>query len=432
MPRKGTQKLAQSLRQARRRIEQLFIEQCSNGEQTGNLSDDSIAACGQFVGSEARKLGQRGLHGTSAAIKVLSQVDSDQARKLVPRLVKYAENRREIERQCRLDDQAGQSLADYKCDLDEHNVIKLGELLEALACAQQGGVDVTSAITEIRTRLIDQRRDGKGWYYFTEESRPPELLPTAYAMAGLAAAGSFEEANVAEGYLADALLHFYQSGQQHTTDSQTRAIHIACLYAITFRKRPDEQAHTERLQPVFKAIWNRCCDELDHDDEQNVEYWRQLNKTCYVRIPWQLYLLALAGKYSFSWSFSRSAAQSLLARIVRTAKVDGFIYPHSGQQPSARTNAILHETLGHLVGLLQHRDLGILPRLWEIVVRGAQSWPARVAYCLVAGGIILYSLYEAYTADSAMWPQLANGFVGAIVIVLLSAGLRGFRGRTRS
>ena len=433
MRRRSTQKLAQSLKIARQRIEQLFIDQCANGSQTTDMTDDSVAACGQFLGSDAKTVGQRGLHGTAAAIKVLSQVDDQRARALVPRLVKYAGDRHSIEHARKADSMAEQVLSDSKCTLDAQNVIKVGELLEAMAYAQQGAADVSVVLSELGSRLKNSIREGKGWYYFADEKRPPKMLPTAYAMMGLAAAGMYEDARIAEKYLTEELLRFYQSPSTSPEDSQTRAIHIACLYTVTFRKRPDGQVDTEGLRGVFQALWKRSHAELAHDDEQNVEYWRHLNKSCYVRVPWQLYLLALAGHYSFGWNFSRSAAQNLLTRTVRTASAaGGFVYPHSGQRPSARTNAVLHEVLGSLAGLLQHRDLGILPQLSEVVARDLRSWVARIIYLLVALAIIAYSLREACAAASPMWPQLAPGFIGAVVMLLLSAGLRWSKGSTKT
>jgi len=308
MPSKSTRRVLDLLRNARDKIEKLFIEQCARGQQTVSLDDATAAACGQFIGPDAKELGQRGLHGTAAALKVLCQTGKDEARSLVPQLVKYLSERQTVEQQVSAHDDVKAAQASYKCDLDRHNVIKLAETLEGLAYARQADVDVGTQIRTIQDSLKANVRDGKGWYYFTEEDRQPALLPTAYAMLALAQAGSYEEADCAERYLTEELASYYQAGADNVPDSQTRAIHIACLYAVTFRKRPNGEGDRESLPAVFRSLWRRCECELDHDDEQNVEYWHELNKTCYVRVPWQLYLLALAPRYNFRWSFSRSEA----------------------------------------------------------------------------------------------------------------------------
>lgn len=431
MPSKSTRRLLQLLRCARQKIEKLFIEQCARGQQTTNLDDATAAACGQFIGPDAKELSQRGLHGTAAALKVLCQTDEDDARSLVKQLVKYLSEREAVEQQVNDSDEARVVRVSYKCDLDRHNVIKLAETLEALAYAQHAGADVSTQLSEIRNSLTANVRDDKGWYYFTEEDRPPEILPTAYAMLALAEAGSYEEANRAEKYLTEELAGYYQPGANNVPDSQTRAVHIACLYAVTFRKRPNGEGDSDTLAAVFHSLWRRCERELDHDEEQNVEYWRELSKTCYVRVPWQLYLLALAARYNFRWSFSRSLAQTLLNRLAQETRLHGFIYPHSGQRPSARTNAIVHEVLGHLIDVLQHRNLAVLPRACEVVCRIAHSRLAGAVYCGVAILVIVYSGYRAISGDQAMWSQLAYGFLGAIVMILLSAGIRGLKRPTQ-
>ena len=63
MCRKKTNILIGRIKSARKHIEHLFEDQCANGNQTTNLPDDTLAACGQFIGDNARSIGQRGLHG---------------------------------------------------------------------------------------------------------------------------------------------------------------------------------------------------------------------------------------------------------------------------------------------------------------------------------------------------------------------------------
>lgn len=390
------------------------------------FSNPAVAACGQFIGEGARHVGQRGFHGTAAALKVIAHVNSDKARALVQRLVEYVVNRTNIEQAARLDDGVQQHIAKGKCDLDSKNVIKVSEMLEALAYAQQGQVDVSQHIAQFATLLKTNISDDKGWCYFIDEKRSPEMLPTAYALIGLSAAGFYPEASKAEQYLMDELLRAYHSGGGMTIGAQDRAIHIACLYAITFRKRLDGQCPTETLSPIFNSLWRCSGQEWSHADEQNVEYWHNLEKSCYIRIPWQLYLMALAAHYRFTWRFSRSRAQRFLDAVAHAACSAGFTYPHSGDLPSARTNSALHEVLGLISTMLDRQNIPRIPRLTETLRDFAGSLPARGVYLVIAVSIIVYSLYQASQTGTSMLLSLAPGFVGALVMFFFGAGLRGF------
>ncbi|MBN1125505.1 MAG: hypothetical protein JXA82_10890 [Sedimentisphaerales bacterium] len=430
MPNKSTEKLISSLREAQAQIEESFINQCEHGAQTKNLSDVTMAACGQFVGPNTREVGQRGLHGTAAAIKVISQVGDVNAHNLVKRLVNYAANRSQIEMKVRGEDDRQQSDVHNKCELDDMNVIKSAELLEALAYARQCGVDTGNMIQDIQFRLNNSILQDQGWRYFTDDKEgPPEMLPTAYVLMGLAKSGLHLEANKADKYLRDRLTHAHHHNRSNPLNRQSLAVHIACLYALTFRDRPSGQSGSNELKEIFQALWRLSVEGLRYDDEQNVPYWHVLEKTCYVRVPWQLYLIALAAHYNFPWIFSNPTSLKMLQRAVTAAHNSKPVYPQSGPEPSARTSAILHDVLGHLVGLLDNRDLAPWPRWMDLMKHMLGHRVSRYMYLLSAILIVVLSVKSAYSSRPSIWPELAPGFVGAAVLLLGKEGMKAFKRR---
>lgn len=72
-------------------ITKLFLEQCTHGEQTKILPGD-YAACGQFVGQDAAQIQQYGLHGISAALRVLGPCPTESCRVVVRKLVWFCES----------------------------------------------------------------------------------------------------------------------------------------------------------------------------------------------------------------------------------------------------------------------------------------------------------------------------------------------------
>src|SRR5438128_570593 len=100
----------------------MFLHQCAYGAQTKRLRNE-YAACGQFIGGNAEAIEQHGLHGISAALRVLGPCPSDECRSIVRRLVSYCEAAFKVDDNLHL-----ASDMDLRGD-DKQNVIKIGELL---------------------------------------------------------------------------------------------------------------------------------------------------------------------------------------------------------------------------------------------------------------------------------------------------------------
>src|SRR5215472_5153882 len=118
--------LVDRINDAQQRITSVFLRQCTSGAQTKRLPPE-FAACGQFIGGDAEAIPQYGLHGISAALRVLGPCQSDECRSIVLRLVSYCEASFGV-------NSGSQLSADLDLrDPDKQNVIKLGELLHGLS-----------------------------------------------------------------------------------------------------------------------------------------------------------------------------------------------------------------------------------------------------------------------------------------------------------
>lgn len=406
--------LQQSLEAARQKIVDLFIEQCANGAQTAALGDSKVAACGQFIGEDAWQLQQRGLHGTAAALRVLSKTDNPRpdASDLCRRLVKYVQDRDSIESQAK-----GEGSQEY-LEIDAQNVIKQSELLYALSYTTEEIPNVKKLkrqlITQLQSGLIQQ----KGWTYFLDDktSPRPELLPTAYAVFALSSVG--KDVSQPAAYLFNEL---EQTGSQKQGIAEVGAdisIRVACLYVLTFRNGGNSHdSYTDKkLRDLFAPMWSDLERLLRGENiEQNVEYWRGA-QTFYVRVPWQLYLLALAARLRFYERFSAYAATTRLSSLLSQIEEEKFRYPHSGDKASSRTNAIAYEVLGRIRSELQ-RHIMVIPIYWFDRARGS-TWLRRILV-FAAFGLILWSI-GSWLRGGADVAELATEFVGPAILALLA------------
>lgn len=399
--------LRQQIGKARHRIIELFAQQCQHGEQTKSLNSADHVACGQFISGEAADLKQRGIHGTAAALRVLSQSKTGDAEKAVAGLVRYLHDREDLEA-----DAAGLS----KCQRDASNVIKTSEALFALS-------DVPSTVAradELRRRLIEALQGGviggKGWGYFLGERKPhPELLPTVYAVLALSHAG--QDVSPQAKYLLEELTRADNGGAKASTEGADITVRIACLFVLCFRKAHAIDDVTKgALQRLLRRMWATMESLLSEDIEQNVEYFGH-DRTFYVRIPWQLYLIALAARLSFFSRFGSYAAQTRLNAVLDAVERGGFRYPHSGNMISSRTNAIAFDVLGTVEYELESwRPFGPFYYFDRVRMFFDSIW------CRLALGCA-----GLYIAARAIWEWRKDGsigdlgpeVVGAVVLALL-------------
>jgi hypothetical protein len=395
--------LMERINEAQQHITAIFLRQCTYGEQTKRLPQ-GLAACGQFVGGPAEAIPQFGLHGVSAALRVLGPCPSDDCRLIVPKIVSYCEGSFGVNPKVKLDP------ALHVRGDDKKNVIKLGELLHGLSYVTTAQAEQDRLIKHIARLLSDSLIVGKGWGYFLGDKQP-ELLPTAYAVRGLAQNGF--DTTAARKFLLENLAARKQFGNSPADLTTT----VACTYCLTFCPNTSGAEHAV-LKNAFLAVWSSLEPLLEEDIEQNLEYWGET--TYYVRIPWQLYLLALASEYS-QWRLAGFRAQRCLNRVINALRSDSFRYPYSGTHLSSRTYSVAYEVLAAIRERVRHLLRLHFANLIDSLRVLAGSRKVRRLAAVLALIAIVYSFWQwLHTGRlSDMAPELLASF-----IVLILAGAR--------
>lgn len=396
----------EELADARGRIARKFIDQCVRGTQCKVLR--GVKACGQFLDPASP---QRGIHGTAAAIRVLGHDSGVKRDELLPALVKYIENRREIEEDLLTSDHFAGALEEQFLR-DEANVIKLSEILYGLSYVPSLVYATDALIRQLANKLNAGKIDQRGWGYFIDQEKgDPELLPTAHAVLALANHGFRLDEEVA--------FIFSNLASRAPRARVDISVRVFCLYVLCFgnRGQPFPALPEDQLGQLFKDLWKKLASLLNDDIEQNVEYARN-GDHFYVRVPWQLYLLALAAKLSPVRAFASQGVQMRLASIVKALGTEeGFVYPHSGNRASTRTNAITYDVLVNIQEQWPRNSLLLAPALaWD---RIRKSRAFTYSGYSVAVAAMAYSVWRwAITGGDAK--DVAPNFVAWLVLLLMT------------
>lgn len=402
---------------ARAKILDMFAEQCAHGRQTTDLPNTATAACGQFIGPEAKGLAQRGLHGTAAAIAVLAHAPPElaKAQGLVARLVKYAAERLST------DGITTPNADKDRIEKDSDNIIKVSEMLSALASVPVTTTPNAEGLRRQLTKTLRESRiEDKGWAYFrSDPSAVPQLLPTAYAVLALDAVG--EDVTGPVYYLLEKLQQVDRGVNPVTETGADTTIRTVALYALVYRKHANQRSPIDSpvQQALFNGLWQRLEQLLRAESiEQNIEYWKG-KKTFYVRVPWQLYLLALAAKVQFPL-FATKSAQVRICEIVANLEEGKFRYPHSGNMISSRTNAIAFEVLGHIRNELD-RSNSFSFHVWKDRIISWVGW--RKIVFVLSGMFILYTIWcWATGTGQKQLSDLAPNLVAPLIVCFLTWG----------
>lgn len=355
------------------RIEEMFVEQCQHGPQSQRMED--AAACGQFLNE--RETAQRGLHGTAAALQVLATSSQSEANGLVRAMVLYLSERKNIERAA--DGKRAEKLAQ-----DKRNIIKQAEILYALSYVDGATPHRNDLIEGIIEKLNACQLGDRGWGYF-EDDDEIALLPTIYAMRALAV-HSVRTTSV-EGWVVRRLRQRFREKTNQLGSGM--AIDIATLYMLQFTSGLVGELSLRERKRQFRYYWSAVEGLLVEDIEQNIEYWHA-SRTFYVRVPWQLYLIALAAELSPWWRMSSVRATQRVESVVDGVLGEGFAYPHSGQKVSARTNSIIHE----VVGLIKARRRWHMGHHFLMLVDRSRNaatsrWGRRIGQVLAAALVVV-------------------------------------------
>ena len=384
-------------------IVEIFTQQCKHGAQTESLPPE-MATCGQFIGDEARNIAQHGLHGIAAALRVLGTQSSEECRLLVTRLVTYCEVLFEIH--------PSLTLTPEQRVGDTDNVIKLGELLYGLSFVSAVHAEQNKLARHIADKLQRSLIDGRAWGYFIGDAKA-QLLPTAYALRGLSRHNC--DITAPRKYILD---HLDKSRHTHDASPADMTTAVACAYCLTFSG--DATPHEETVSQIFQSAWRALEPLLDEDVEQNLEYWHGKDTHC-VRVPWQLYLLALASEHSL-WRFASFRAQRRLGAILLALQQAGFRYPYSGRYMSSRTYAIAFDVLDAIRKRTRKLTrLQVAYGLDRIRTFVGAGW-VRGAAAVVAIGLIAYSTFQWQKTGNLA--ELAPDFIANVVVLLLASARR--------
>lgn len=389
------------LPRTRVKIAEQFVRQCRDGPQSTDLAV-GIKACGQRLGETVSP--QRGLHGTAAAIRVLAAYDNSDARLLLPQLVRYIRERESVEPLRERD----------RLRADSCNVIKISETLYALHHVDAAVAQTEELRRHLASTLTTGMVAGQGWSYYTDRPQAVEPLPTALAVQALATEGYS-----VDGPVLSLMSTVISNGTGIAIATADVSVKVLCLYVLAFGRAGRALVSPLDLKKAFFTLWSQLSSLLkDHDIEQNVEYQRE-GEHHYVRVPWQLYLIALAAQLDPFRSFASRSVQSRLRSVLSAAASPvGFFYPHSGSRVSARTNAILYEVLAIIERLLPQMSWKLrLGGVVDLVINSRVTvWAARAVFFLIA----FLSLRQWTQGLTTGLGALAPNILSAFLLLLLS------------
>ncbi len=322
---------------ALQKIKELFAEQVVSGVQSKEVGKD-VLCCGQFIGNDAKDIPQRGIHGTAAALRVMADDSYATSRNEIEQIIKYLEDRNEIEISLK-----DKGIGSERMQRDENNVIKLGEVLYALSFVKTGQGETEKLKTKIHSKLLKALKEGKGWnYYLDSPESSPELLPTAFAYYGLTQNGYNEDFDNVLKYLIKEISNY---NKPEKIDSPSLfSIIIFTLYVLVFSTGKLEKEILDDLKKVLNSVLNSPYMIIRFDEEQHLEYRFGTNHN-YVRIPWQLYILAICAKIKPRELAKKDMQSRFNSALKQSSLDDGFKYSNSGPYLSARTNGILFDCM---------------------------------------------------------------------------------------
>jgi hypothetical protein len=398
---------------AQGKVAQIVLDQASHGAQTKAIQkvDPELFSLGQFLGQPDRE--QRGVHGSATGLRVLAAQD---ASKIVAGIVRYLENRVSI------DGISGDEKL-HRIQRDEHNTIKISEILYALSFVKTGFADKDKYIRKLVESLGKGRRNRGGqvgWRFFIDdENDEPEMLPTAFAVIALSVNG-FKDGEAEE------TLRTHLEAKQ-ITDPTSLAEVVFALYAVLRSNDDDYKANKgmkSTCDKVWDRIWNSEFFSLANQYEQNVEYWYQSHHE-YIRIPWQLYYLFIASRLN-QWKFYAVSTQRLLKSIIDFAKNQSFRYPYSGFNISTRTNAILFDILKSIEKNFDSNSIYSAFYKLRVGYFNIRLFFGKkiIRWCLAIIGLAMlsFSVISWVKDPNSRMGSMANEFIGWIVIGLILLG----------
>ncbi|KAA6336739.1 hypothetical protein EZS27_015121 [termite gut metagenome] len=390
------------LTKAQEKIKDMFLEQVEKGKQSKN-NKDGIFACGQFL--NFLESNQRGLHGTAASLRVISHyapINND----TLNSLLKYAEFFVEIEGN-------GDSYNKNTAQIDSNNVIKKSELLYALSFIKDGTADCSPLIKRLANELLKCKIEEESWPFFSNfNSDVPDIIPTAIAVLALHA-NKYPSLDKCQKYL----LKEIKGHIKKIKDPETFSKIVLALYVLVYTEfQPTLSNKKKEYSSILKEIWASDFAFMKNDMEQNIEYPYN-TRHFYVRIPWQLYLLAISNKLSIKYS-SKVSYFARLNSALKQANNEGFKYLQSGKNISSRTNAILFDVLEHIKEEREKSLLIYVLNYYDKFINFLQKKYVKKFFNVVGLCLIIYSFYLWKINDTSLITQSAPSFMASFIVYL--------------
>ena len=399
----------ETLTQTQSKIKKMFLEQVQKGAQSSSLNDKNLLACGQFL--NYLESNQRGLHGTAAALRVISHYErDDECKQVVQSLLEYAKSFVEVEKT--LDPTSEQSTI-----IDDNNIVKKAELLYSLSLIKSGtAADRDALIQKIATDLKNSQTND-GWSFFSDINKDEiDIIPTAMSVLAL-------HANNCDGYKNGRKFLWDEIEKtKKIEDPETFSKIVLALYVLVFTANGELKNHESNYKNILKKIWSSNFAFMNSDIEQNIEYPYN-TRHFYVRIPWQLYLLAISNKLSYRYS-SKVYYFSRLHSILEQTSEEGFKYLHSGKHISSRTNAILFDVIEHLKRDRKNIIAITILNFFDKVLNFLRNKYVKYFLNFIGLLVIVASFFLWRGEDKDLLADLAPAFIASFTIYLLVFNIR--------
>jgi hypothetical protein len=395
------------LNKAMSRIEEQFRDLLDNGAQAEGVPPGFYAA-GQHLNPYS--LNQRGFYGTSAALLTISRSRPSPNRiGMIEGLIKYINDRPDIEQGLQKTEE-DRAMLPARLILDWKSAFKCADLAYALAAAPPAVAGREMLLRGVLQRLDYGRRKAGGWAVDLDPNRDRDPLATASVIRGLHAAGMNVGPSDIDLVRSDAL----------TVGSASPYVRCLCLLVLLEVSGPDDST-----AKVWKDLLDTLKSELHDRTEANYEFTIG-NRQYYVRVPWQLYLIAGASICRpMSLIFTSDIRRALLGCVKAVDSSEGYVYTAFGHMKSTRTYSILMDTLWRVDKQLQTSK--VLARMsvtanWAIRILYARpsAWIALLAALALAGLGIYAWLRGSSSRLDAVGPELAVAALLGLISFLLS------------
>jgi hypothetical protein len=264
-------------------------------------------------------LNQRGFYGTAAALLAMRRSRPSPNRiGIIEGLIKYINDRPALE-QGLADTEEDQAMLPARLILDWKVAFKCADLLYALAATPPAVAGRETLLQDVLGRLHAGHRKAGGWAVDLAPGRDRDPLATACVIRSLHAAGVNVEPSDLDLVRSDAM----------TVGSASP--YVRCLSLLVLLEAGGGDDNTTK---IWDDLLDTLRSELHDRTEANYEFTIG-NRQYYVRVPWQLYLIASASICKpTSLIFTSDVRRALLDCV------QGSIPWRATSESSSRLNAV--------------------------------------------------------------------------------------------